>query len=243
MTTPFPDTLYCVPYAGGTGQAYARLGRRAGPGLRLAGLDLPGRGLRRSLPPARALPQAVAALAGQVQEELRARPPSGPYGILGHSFGALLAHRLAAELSRSAAGPPALLVVSGCPPPHLLGRLDGTAEELLQAATRELRATVSAGADHSAVWDAAAEAGRQDLALLEQGATATPPVLGIPVVGLYGADDPFRPGETMAGWARWTRAGFTLRAVPGGHFCFREHPEPYLDALRSQPMSATGSRG
>lgn len=244
MTTDVIATLYCVPYAGGTGQAYARLNHRAKDTPRLAGLDLPGRGARRGVPPAHTSAEAVAALAGQVRAELRTKPPSSRYGLFGHSFGALLAHLLAAELSAGHDVPPAVLVVSNCPPPHLIGHLDGSADELLEVAARALRDTVrpGAGPGPGRIREASVESGRRDLALLRHGPKGEPPLLDIPVAGLCGTDDPLQPGRTMAAWARWTRSRFVLRAVPGGHFCFRDHPGPYLDALRSQLMTTTGAK-
>ncbi|WP_416974013.1 thioesterase II family protein [Streptomyces sp. 4F14] len=243
MTTDVA-TLYCVPYAGGTGQAYARLNHRAQGTLRLAGLDLPGRGTQRGVPPARTSAEAVAALAGQVREELRAKPPAARYGLFGHSFGALLAHLLATELRTDHDAPPAVLVVSNCPPPHLIGHLDGSADDLLEIAARALRDTVRprGGPGPGRIRDAGIESGRRDLALLRHGPMWEPPLLDIPVAGLCATDDPLQPGRTMAAWDRWTRSRFVLRAVPGGHFCFRDHPGPYLDALRGQLMTTTGAK-
>ncbi|SPE61931.1 Thioesterase domain protein [Streptomyces netropsis] len=229
-----PVSVLCVPYAGATGLAYARLSRRAGPELRFTGLDLPGRGGLADRPPPRDVAGAVAALSAQ------AAPVAGagvPYAVLGHSLGALLAHRLTAALSRGPhqgpRTPPSLLVVSCCPPPHLADRLGAGAEELLGAAARELRATSGrAGADRT--W----AAGRPDLELgRELTGGAGPPDGGprpvdVPVLALYGADDPLFPGRAVRGWERWTRAGFTAREVPGGHFCFREHAAAYVTAIR-----------
>ncbi|MFI1252206.1 thioesterase II family protein [Streptomyces netropsis] len=226
--TPVP--VLCVPYAGATGLAYARLSRRGGPELHFTGLDLPGRGGLADRPPPRDVTEAVAALSAQ------AAPTAGagvPYAVLGHSLGALLAHRLTVALSRGPQAPPSLLVVSCCPPPHLADRLGAGAEELLGAAARELRATSRrAGADRT--W----AAGRSDLTLgreLADGADPSdgpPRLVDIPVLALYGADDPLFPGGTVRGWERWTRAGFTAREVPGGHFCFREHASAYVTTIR-----------
>ncbi|MFV8131665.1 thioesterase II family protein [Streptomyces syringium] len=229
-----PVSVLCVPYAGATGLAYARLSRRAGPELCFTGLDLPGRGGLADRPPPRDVAEAVAALSAQ------AAPVAGagvPYAVLGHSLGALLAHRLTAALSQGPhqgpRTPPSLLVVSCCPPPHLADRLGAGAEELLGAAARELRATSGrAGADRT--W----AAGRPDLELgRELTGGAGPPDGGprpvdVPVLALYGADDPLFPGRAVRGWERWTRAGFTAREVPGGHFCFREHAAAYVTTIR-----------
>lgn len=236
-----PVSVLCVPYAGATGLAYARLSRRAGPELRFTGLDLPGRGGLADRPPPRDAAEAVAALAAQ------AAPVAGagmPYAVLGHSLGALLAHRLTAALSRGPQPPPSLLVVSCCPPPHLADRLDAGAEELLGAAARELRATSGrAGADRT--W----AAGRPDLELgRELTGGAGPPGGGprpvdVPVLALYGADDPLFPGVAVREWECWTGAGFTAREVPGGHFCFREHAAAYVTTIREALCGSTPRPG
>lgn len=234
--TPVP--VLCVPYAGATGLAYARLSRRAGPELRFTGLDLPGRGGLADRPPPCDAAEAVAALAAQAAPVAAA---GVPYAVLGHSLGALLAHRLTAALSQA---PPSLLVVSCCPPPHLADRLGAGAEELLGAAAQELRATSGrAGADRT--W----AAGRSDLELgreLTGGAGPQgggPRPVDVPVLALYGADDPLFPGAAVRGWERWTRAGFTAREVPGGHFCFREDAAAYVTTVREALRGSTPRPG
>ncbi|MFD0745650.1 amino acid adenylation domain-containing protein [Phytohabitans flavus] len=80
--------LFCLPPAGGLAWCYTPLRDHLGPdrpvyGLQLAGAE-PG--------------QDVAGLAATLAERIRAIRPTGPYHLLGWSFGGYLAHAVAAEL-------------------------------------------------------------------------------------------------------------------------------------------------
>lgn len=225
-------TLLCVPYAGGTGRGYASLQRWIGPGIQLAGLDLPGRGVLRHRPQAGSLDEAMDALTVQGQHLVNS-PGTDRYGVLGHSLGALLAHRLVSNICRNGLRSPEMLAVSCCVPPHLTGALRQVGTEHLAAMAAMALLKTRPGPARESRLAAATEAGRRDLALL-QGASPTTrlPVLKVPVIAIYGSDDSFRSEETMAGWARWTTASFRLHAIPGGHFCFRQHPAAYAQILR-----------
>lgn len=90
--------LFCVHPIGGGVFGYAALARALDPrravyGLQAAGFDGPAE-----------LPDSVAAMAAGYVAAIRAVQPAGPYHLLGHSFGGLVAHAMAVELR--AAGEP-----------------------------------------------------------------------------------------------------------------------------------------
>ena len=79
-------TLFSVPYAGGNSWAYRLLDAHLPAGVRLEGLELPGRG-RRSREP---LCSSLDELADDLFRQLRPRIGAGRYALFGHSMGALL---------------------------------------------------------------------------------------------------------------------------------------------------------
>ncbi|GAA3688740.1 hypothetical protein GCM10023081_27590 [Arthrobacter ginkgonis] len=83
--------LYCFHPAGGLGWSYAGLAGHLGEGREIIALQSPrlsGTGVPADLP----------ALRDAMVEAIRARHPHGPYHLLGWSFGAHLAHQVAAAL-------------------------------------------------------------------------------------------------------------------------------------------------
>ncbi|NLE79925.1 MAG: AMP-binding protein, partial [Rhodococcus sp.] len=86
------DPLFCIHPAGGLALGYSGLSRYLESGRPLYGLQLPllGGGLRY---------QSVESLARRYAAEIRKARPDGPYHLLGWSFGGLIAHAVAAELS------------------------------------------------------------------------------------------------------------------------------------------------
>src|SRR5262245_23414340 len=103
--------LFCLPYAGGSAH---RLAATLGPHLAGAGtvaLELPGRGARWRENPYADWEAATDDLLPRLAGEL----DGTGYGLLGHSFGALLGYELAQRMA-AAGAPPSFLAVSGRTP-------------------------------------------------------------------------------------------------------------------------------
>ncbi|HUB09051.1 MAG TPA: alpha/beta hydrolase [Myxococcales bacterium] len=64
----------------------------------------------------------------------------------------------------------------------------------------------------------------------------------VPTLNVAGADDPSVPPATFEATRAHFRAAFQVAAIPGGHFCHRESPDPFLAAvlpfLTARPPSA-----
>ncbi|MFF7400486.1 amino acid adenylation domain-containing protein [Streptomyces murinus] len=91
-TTGTAAPLFCVHPLGSLAWAYEGLADRLGPDIPVYGLQ--GRGL---LEPQRR-PESVAEMAADYVARIRAVQPSGPYRLLGWSFGGNVAHEMAVRL-------------------------------------------------------------------------------------------------------------------------------------------------
>ncbi|WP_455680349.1 amino acid adenylation domain-containing protein, partial [Streptomyces griseofuscus] len=91
-TTGTAAPLFCVHPLGSLAWAYEGLADRLGPDIPVYGLQ--GRGL---LEPQRR-PESVAEMAADYVARIRAVQPSGPYRLLGWSFGGNVAHEMAVQL-------------------------------------------------------------------------------------------------------------------------------------------------
>lgn len=246
------STVVCVPHAGGSAAAYRLWVRRlTGPNTRVLVLELPGRGVHRRLPPPSTLLEAVEHLVTVLTSQV-----TGPYLLVGHSLGALLAFeltRIAARSpdrdrgSRAQLPAPDVLVVSGrnaptCPshrtPLHDLPDLafiaglqavGGLPAELLQ---------------EPAVLQLFLPALRADLRIAETYHYNPGPPLACPIVALRGQHDPLITGRGISGWAQQTTGPFLQVDHPGDHFAILRDPAiPSSAWAAARSLTSTSASG
>jgi thioesterase domain-containing protein len=107
--------LFCVHPASGISWVYAGLQRHLPPDRPLYGLQAPG-----LAQPGR-MPGSVEATAADLLAQMRTVQPSGPYHLLGWSYGALVAQQLATSLRAAGEHVGTLALLDGYPgshPPH-----------------------------------------------------------------------------------------------------------------------------
>ncbi|MGM1058012.1 amino acid adenylation domain-containing protein [Saccharothrix sp. Mg75] len=88
------EPLFCVHPVGGLGWTYSGLLRHLGPDRPVYAVQA------RNLAGTGPLPTSVRQMAAEYADEIRAVQPTGPYHLLGWSFGGLVAHAVATELHR-----------------------------------------------------------------------------------------------------------------------------------------------
>ncbi|CAL9278742.1 thioesterase II family protein [Streptomyces sp. NPDC003090] len=231
-----PETeanLYVFAHAGGSAGEYLRMWADDLPGLTVWGVQLPGRSARLAEPAYRDLRALVDDLVEQA-------PFTGPCAFFGHSFGALLAYETARALHRAGRAP-GRLVLSSCPPPHVIGtgRRDAPMAELpddeLIAAVEERWGPLSDQVhDDPRLRRLVLGPLRADIGVLESYTPTPGPPLPVPTTLVCGTDE---EGLGLDGWSRHLDRVTDRIALPGGHFHFRADPAPLLDVVRD----ATGS--
>lgn len=214
--------ILCVPHAGGTAAAFRGWRGQLAGVAQVVALEPPGRGARRSEPPAASMAELVAA---QRDPAIAAARSASHYALLGHSLGALVARELADDLI--AAGlPPALLIACGRNGPGLPHATDPIADlpEL-----EFLDAVVGFGGIPPAVraepglLDHFAAALRRDVAIAETWRRPPGgPRLRCPIRVLIGAEDGLVTPVGAAAWAAETTARCTTSTHAGGHFFLHE---------------------
>lgn len=227
--------LFCLPHAGGGASAFRTwLGQI--PEVAVLPVQPPGREARFREPPHEHMQSLVTALAELVLGEAGDRP----YGVYGHSLGALVAFELVREIRRQGAPMPTRLIVSGCSAPgHPFD--DGpmvtgmTRPQLLQM-LRELGGTPEwLLADESFV-DMILPAVRADFSVKEMYKYRPEPPLDIPLTVLASTEDPRASHDAQSRWRQQTTKEFELHTLVGGHFeVFEQVPltHKYLaEALR-----------
>lgn len=223
-----PFTLLLVHHAGGSAAAFAPLVRHLPADWRVLAVDLPGRLMAMGEGGCRSAAEAVDWLA-----PLTRRVVDGPYGVFGHSMGALIAYELARELSRQGTAP-AWVGLSGAPAPghrpdsaqrHLWSR------ERLTEFMRDLGGTPEEVLALPDVVGPMVRALRSDLAVVDTYEEFPGPPLPAPLSLFTGEDDPVAGAERVAPWAGHTTAPTREHSWPGGHFYLFEHAAAVCDRI------------
>lgn len=240
--------LYCLPYAGGNAYSYRPLEKHLPKEIRLAGIEIPGRGLRVSEP----LVYSLEALADDVFAQLKPHLGEGPYALFGHSMGAALCF-LCLQRIRAAGLPyPEMVFLSGKSAPsvnekktrHLLPR-DAFVDML-----RELGGCPPEILEEEELIDYFEPILRADFQAVETWRTTERAPLPVSLVVLHGQDDEFPREEAMA-WSKETTSIFRFHEFVGDHFFIQRHwaqiaqligthlAEIYVAGARSQPYHLT----
>ncbi|MFI1499924.1 thioesterase II family protein [Streptomyces platensis] len=214
--------LFLLHHAGGSHLAYREWAGHLPADWELCLIEAPGRGRLHRLPPHPAV-GGLARWAADAVEPLSDRP----FGIFGHSLGAMAAYELTRLLQAEGRALPRWLGISAVRPPHAgpeavhyrshlpddalkeeLARIGGTPREVL---------------DEPSLWGLFEPLLRNDFAAAEhwQPDTGLPP-LPVPLSVYGGAGDPAVTVKSLVGWERWTTRWLGLRLFPGGHFYFQK---------------------
>lgn len=241
-------TLLCFPWAGAGTAVYHDIATRLAPDVRVWRARLPGREDRVTEPPAVDAAALVTALADAAEAAT-----DGPYALFGHSFGALLAAGVAAELAARGAPAPQLTIVSGAVPPSAgrpgpqLSTLDDDALLATLARAGGVPADLLELPELCAV---VLPALRADIELSDgpwafsagpRGTKAAATKLPGPLCAFAGRDDPLAPPPAVRAWRDHSDGPVRFRAFPGSHLFPLDHPAAVTTAIIDE-LFRTGRR-
>lgn len=209
-----------------------------GDDIEVLGAQIPGRGARLRERPYRRMAQLIPALVDAIRPRLDV-----PYGIFGHSLGAIVAFELVRALRRAGSPLPASLVVSArsapqlprkLPPIHPLPRAAfiQALEQRYGMADPMLR-----DPDMAALLYPPLQA---DMEMFETWVYEAEAPLPVPLVACVGSRDPTATPETLEAWREQTSERFTLHVVDGDHFYPLRNRAPLLGILRDALSSIIG---
>ncbi|MFE7409388.1 thioesterase II family protein [Streptomyces laurentii] len=208
--------LFCLPYAGGSASAYRAWSGLAPDRVRVHPLELPGRGTRWGETPVARMPLMTESLADALAEHL-----DRPYGLFGHSMGALIAFELTRTLRAKGLPLPRHLFVSGSNAPDLprTRRPIHTAPDTeVVEELRFLGGTPAELLEDPALMKLVLPALRADFSLLETYRYQAQSPLPMPMIVFGGDRDPLVKSGQLHRWLRQTSAAGRLEILPGEHF-------------------------
>jgi surfactin synthase thioesterase subunit len=215
--------LFCFHHAGGGGAMFNRWNRALGPAVDVVPVEVLNRERFATL----------RQLVDEVDEQLGSALDS-PHVFFGHSFGALLAYRLACLRAASGSPSPRALMVSSFAPPHLpapipaVGHLD---DDQLTALLSDLGGIPPELAEWPALRETAVAAARVDLRLCATDGEEEPAALSCPIHAFGGSDDPLVTESDLYEWHSRTSGEFSLHILRGGHFYLNDGPQLFAALL------------
>ena len=219
---PVPDSrfrLFLLHHAGGSPLGYRPWVRHFPADWDVCLVEAPGRGRSANAEPYR----DAADLAGYLSERL-GHALDRPFGLFGHSMGALVAYEMAARMAAGAAREPSWLGVSAWSPepgPEWEEPRHRLASDRLRDGIARMGGTPAAALADPAQWRLVEPLVRADLELVDTwrpspGAER----LRLPLSAFGGEDDPGMPPPRMDAWHDHVDGPVRRHTLPGGHFYF-----------------------
>jgi surfactin synthase thioesterase subunit len=239
-------TLFCLPYAGGSAAIYRAWQGRVPSWVKLIPLHMPGRGVRHAVPPMHRWSELLDVLAEDMQPHL-----GRPFGIFGHSLGALVGFELAHAVRERYDRTPLWLGVSACKAPvrhePKLHWLTCPESEFLDG-VRVLEGMPGELLDNREFMDLVLPFLRADFHLsgsYSPGSNRPRQPLECPMLALGGTEDPeiAADPQNLSAWAAETRGRCLVREIPAGHFFIDTHRDAVIDFVVEDLARAYRSRG
>ena len=208
--------LFCFHHAGGHTGYFKNWKRFLPASIEIIPIGLPGRHDRFGEPLIVEFPAALEAVASMVVPLV-----SGPFALIGHSMGALLAFELARNLEQLGPAPCALFV-SACRAAHRFAENRAMKSQLpdpeLLQEIREMNGTPESLLLDTELMDLILPIIRADFAVCDSYNFEAEPFLTCPIFAFGGLDDPDLKREDIAAWRHLTSGGFRSQMLAGDHF-------------------------
>ncbi len=218
-----PLRIFCFPWSGAGASAYRAHAEAVWAQIEIVGIQLPGRGTRRSESACTQLEAPAEQAAQAIRADLQARPSR--FAVLGHSYGALLAYETARLLEAAELIPEATVLSASrtpdTPPPFPLHGLND-----LQL-TQQLGQMGGLSPDRlcdPAFMGYLLPIARSDLTACETYAPVGAQPLKCPVISWAGDEDWYAPPADVVKWQQYADSAYRHREFPDGHFFINDIP-------------------
>lgn len=236
---PVPDAkvrLLCFPHAGSSAAAYGLWPAKLPRDVEVCPIEYPGRGSRRSERPFVRVHALVAGLLAGIAPML-----TTPFGVFGHSMGALIAFEFVRQLYRHGMSKPVGLFVAGCrapSTPHRKAPVYALPDEDLIRELQLLNGTPDDLLTNPGFMRLFLPTLRADFELADTYSYRAGAKPDCPIVAYGGSDDTETLPDELGGWALETGASFVVRMYPGDHFFLETAESSVLRDLAADLLGA-----
>lgn len=220
--------LFCFHHAGGGGLAFKSWQRALRPAIEVIPVEIANRERFSTL---RDLVDEVNEQLGPLLDE--------PHMFFGHSFGALVAYRLASARAAAGAVVPRAVFLSAYAPPHLpppLHAVDQLDDSQLATFLSNIGGMPAELTRWPTLHEMAVKITRHDLKLCSTDEEEFAAELPCPIHVFGGNEDPIVSEADLHEWRSRTTADFSVQMLRGGHFYLRDR-QPLFETLR--PLMST----
>ncbi|WP_159943282.1 MULTISPECIES: thioesterase II family protein [unclassified Nocardiopsis] len=231
--------LFLLHHAGGSSLGYRPWVRHFPPDWEVCLLEAPGRGRTRGEEPLREAGALARRLRGEIAAEL-----DRPFGLLGHSMGALAAWELTRLLFAEGPARPAWLGASAWSPgpgPEWERPRHRLPADLLRESIARMGGPGARSLTDPDQWREVEPLVRADLELVDTwrpDPRSAP--LDVPLSVFGGRDDAGVPPERLAAWDAYVSAPATRHVLPGGHFYFVGRIDEVADRVSKDVHAVLG---
>jgi medium-chain acyl-[acyl-carrier-protein] hydrolase len=213
--------LICIPYAGGSPEAFRAWSAGLAPDVELLAVQLPGRGARLRHPLYEdwkpLLDDTFAALEPYLRE---------PHAFYGHSFGGRLAYELTHLAETRFPDRTRRLFVGGCRSPDVPQQtplLHTRTDADFRAALEQMGGSPAEVLRNDLLMAMLLPTIRGEIRLAEMWQDWHPGGVLAPITAVYGRDDPIDSHREMRHWPRFSRGRGEVVELAGGHFFMTSH--------------------
>ena len=223
--------LFCFPYAGGGDSIFHSWQRFLSDTIEVCPVQLPGRGSRITEPPCTEINKLIPLVGQALAPHL-----DKPFGLFGHSMGALIGFELAHYLRRECNAEPVHLFVSGRGSPQIrnepidLKLFDAAGPEVL----RRNNGTPEEVLENPELMELVLPVLRADVTLCNSYIYSRKPPFSLSLTAFGGLDDHGLTRHGLEGWREHTTGRFALRMFPGDHFFLNTSRLPLLEAIAKE---------
>jgi surfactin synthase thioesterase subunit len=216
-------TLYCLPFAGGNAISYRDFQANVAAPIHITPIELPGRGKRIREPLLTDAQAIVEDVFQQIQHELKS---GQPYGIFGHSMGALLGYLLTKRILSAELPAPLHLFFSGRRAPSVKDKRPnrhGLPKTEFINYIHELGGLPREILDNAELVDFFEPILRADFEAIETYVYSPTFPFNIPMTILHGLEDDEVTYAELQPWQLETRQSISIKPFSGGHFFIFDH--------------------
>jgi surfactin synthase thioesterase subunit len=209
--------LFCFHHAGGGRLTFNAWQRALRPGVEVVPVEIANRERFATL----------RHLVDEVNDQLRSALDT-PHMFFGHSFGALLAYRLACRRDKEGSTLPRAMFLSSYAPPHLpppLHAVSNLDNHQLGTLLSDLGGMPHELTRWPVLRDRAVTTTRIDLRLCMTDDEAETAALSCPIHAFGGSDDPLVSESDLEEWRSRTSEEFSVQILRGGHFYLNDRPQ------------------
>jgi medium-chain acyl-[acyl-carrier-protein] hydrolase len=222
--------LFCLPYAGGGSQFYAKWQAFFGPSVQVCPVYLPGRERRIREP----LHNNMMTLVDELTELIS--PFTGqPYAFFGHSMGALIGHLLACKLLQMGCAAPQHLFVSArgyMSAASMQDKVRATGFEQYLNSILGLSSQTAQVLENDALRKLFLPIFRADVQMCAEWQDDFVAPLPCPITAFHGDADTSVSLDSVRNWQYQTRATFDMKAIPGEHLFILQQAESIVQEIK-----------